>query len=98
MDQIEKYVKWDKFDGKIVYKISSGVKKSFLEIFSFEGNWVTKWGKVVGEWKGKMRTAAIKCLVSSGGENSLWGRISVFTLGQTGESVTKICDNKTITN
>ncbi len=42
MDQIEKYVKWDKFDGKIVYKISSGVKKSFLEIFSFEGNWVTK--------------------------------------------------------
>ena len=38
MDPSEKWVKWDKFDGKIVYKIPSGVKRAFLEIFSFEGN------------------------------------------------------------
>jgi hypothetical protein len=33
MDQSEKQVKRDKFDGKIVYKIPSGVKKSFWRFF-----------------------------------------------------------------
>ncbi len=37
MGQSGKQVKWGKFDGKIVYKIPSGVKKTFLKIFSFEG-------------------------------------------------------------
>jgi hypothetical protein len=40
MDQSEKTVKWKKFDRKIIYKIPSGVKKSFLEIFKFDGKWV----------------------------------------------------------
>ncbi len=37
MDQREKQVKWDNFDGKKVYKIPSGVKKSILRFFSFDG-------------------------------------------------------------
>ncbi len=59
MDQREKYVKCDKFDGKNSIKNSNRGEKVFLEIFSFAGNWVGKWRKMVGEWKGKMRTAAI---------------------------------------
>ena len=40
MDQSENWARWRKFDGKIVYKIPSGVKKSILRIFGFEGEWV----------------------------------------------------------
>ncbi len=36
MDQSKKWARWDKFDGKIVYKITSGVKKSILRIFGFD--------------------------------------------------------------
>ncbi len=40
MDQREKQIRWEKFDGKIVYKIPSGVKKSILRIFGFDGIWL----------------------------------------------------------
>jgi hypothetical protein len=42
MDQREK-IKWDNFNGKKWYKIPSGVKKSSLKIFSFDGKVDRKW-------------------------------------------------------
>ncbi len=42
MDQSEKKIRWEKFDGKIVYKIPSGVKKAILRIFVFDGKLVGK--------------------------------------------------------